>query len=245
MSEVEPLAAFSVSDDGLGSLVALVATIVATFSAMGGSLLLRRTQKHEEEIEERLAASLTWDGVSKVEDGSGRPVVGTAPPTGPRDPSPQRGMDERQFKLMEQYHEQGLAQSQAGFWFSLVMASVGFLVIVVAFLTADEGVNLTRQGRSFLTLLSGAVVEAVASLFFVQSNRARRLMVQFFDRLRVDRKLFEALVLAEAVHDSQLRSNLQVMLALSLAEAKTSPAVLNAVYGRIVMDDEGSTDEDS
>jgi hypothetical protein len=81
-------------------------------------------------------------------------------------------------------------------------------------------------------LLAGTIIESVASLFFVQSNRARRLMVDFFDRLRTDRKLLESLKLVASVPDQKLRSNLQVMLALSLADAKTSPAVLGAVYGR-------------
>lgn len=81
----------------------------------------------------------------------------------------------------------------------MVFASLGFLVIVLAFVTVflsdDGGVD----SANVITLVAGTIVEVISALFFVQTNRARVLMVDFFDRLRVDRKLREALSLAEQV----------------------------------------------
>jgi hypothetical protein len=74
------------------------------------------------------------------------------------------------------------------------------------------------QAANVVTLVAGAIVEAVSALFFVQTNRARVLMVDFFDRLRTDRKLREALSLAVEVGDPRLQSRLQTLLALTLAE---------------------------
>jgi hypothetical protein len=61
-------------------------------------------------------------------------------------------------------------------------------------------------------------IHEVAALFFVQSNKSRQLMVDFFDKLRVDRKLDEALRLASSVDDKKTGSNLKALLSLNFAE---------------------------
>ena len=74
-----------------------------------------------------------------------------------------------------------------------------------------------------LNLVSGTIIEAVAALFFVQSNRARRLMVEFFDRLRADKKLDDALRLAQEIGDGHIQSRLKVLLALDFADVRAAP----------------------
>ena len=102
----------------------------------------------------------------------------------------------RQYALLREYHAQGLAQSRVSFWFSLTFASIGFAVIALAvglFLEATPAGTgwLDNAGKPVFTLVSGTVIDAVAALFFVQSNKARQLMTEFFDKLRIDRKLDE------------------------------------------------------
>ncbi len=72
----------------------------------------------------------------------------------------------------------------------------------------------------------GAITEAVAGLFFAQSNQARRLMAQFFDKLRDDRRLEEAINLADRIADDRLAASLQAVLAMQLVESKVTPSVL-------------------
>ena len=137
---------------------------------------------------------------------------------------------DKQFVLLEEYHAQGLAQARISFWFSLLFASIGFAVIIAAVAIMDKSVALAEQGRTWLTLVAGTVIDAVAGLFFVQSNKARQLMVDFFDRLRNDRKLEEALNIATRLPDSLLRSRLGVILALSLAETAPSDALVASIF---------------
>ena len=130
----------------------------------------------------------------------------------------------RQYALLREYHAQGLAQSRISFWFSLTFASIGFAVIALAvglFLeTAPTGSGwMDNAGKPVFTLVSGTVIDAVAALFFVQSNKARQLMTEFFDKLRTDRKLDESLKLAETISDSIVSSRLKAILALHFAEA--------------------------
>ena len=223
------------SSDGLSTLVAAATALLATLVGGYAGFILRRWRQAEEEVRERLADASMLDESFR----SGSLDLSRDPPSDPeserssaKDQLLEASPEERQFQLLRQYHNQGLSQSRVSFWFSLIFAAVGFLVIITAFLSAERGEAINQQGRAFLTLLAGTIMESVASLFFVQSNHARRLMVDFFDRLRTDRKLLESLKLVTSVPDEKLRSNLQVMLALSLAEAKTSPAVLSAVYDR-------------
>lgn len=80
-----------------------------------------------------------------------------------------------------------------------------------------------------VTLVAGAIVEAVAGLFFVQSNRARRLMTEFFDRFRADQRLEQALRLANGMSDAQLQSRLHAALALSFGQVALNHDLLGTV----------------
>lgn len=135
-------------------------------------------------------------------------------------------LEERNEVLLKDYHAHGLAQSRVAFQFSLVFASLGFLLIagsVVAALFQDA------RDATVPALVSGTVIEAVSGLFFVQSNRARAVMTSFFEKARVDRSLTEALRLAEEVPDPLIRSRLQTVLSLRLAKAEATDDVLRTV----------------
>lgn len=123
----------------------------------------------------------------------------------------------RRQALLETYHNQGLSQSRVSFWFSLALGIFGFGVIVFAVLTKNKETG---------TYIAGAVTEGVAALFFTQSNQARRLMSEFFEKLRDDRRLEESLNLTDKITDPQLRSSLQALLAMQLVNSKVSPSVL-------------------
>ena len=96
----------------------------------------------------------------------------------------------QQYLLLKEYHAQGLAQSRMSFWFSLIFASIGFAVIALSigiFLQQSRDASagwLDTAGKPIFTLVAGTIIDAVAGLFFVQSNKSRQLMVDFFDKLR-------------------------------------------------------------
>lgn len=139
---------------------------------------------------------------------------------------------DKQYLLLKEYHAQGLAQSKVSFWFSLIFAALGFAVIVSAIFSVEEGTaNLIEQKRTLITLIAGTVIDAVSALFFVQSNKARQLMVDFFDRLRNDRKLEESLKLASGIEQADLRSRLNALLSLSFADIKTNDGFLASLLG--------------
>jgi hypothetical protein len=125
---------------------------------------------------------------------------------------------DRQYALLKEYYAQGLAQSKISFWFSLIFAALGFGVIITALLTIDRGASITQQGQSIAALVAGTIIDSVSALFFVQSNRARQLMTEFFDKLRIDRKLDESLNLVGAIGDKELQGRMQALLALNFVE---------------------------
>jgi hypothetical protein len=106
-----------------------------------------------------------------------------------------------------QYHTQSLSQSRISFWFSLVFATVGFLIIA-------SSVFIYNKESSYIGIVSGTIIDAVSALFFYQSNKARQLMSEFFDRLRADRKLEESLKLCDTIDDPIMRNSLKVKLSL-------------------------------
>lgn len=143
--------------------------------------------------------------------------------------------DTPQTALMREYHTQGLSQSRISFWFSLIFASLGFAIIALAvgiFMEHESNPNagwLDTAGKPIFTLISGTIIDAVSALFFVQSNKARQLMTDFFDKLRIDRKLDEALQLMAQIPDQVIQSRVKAIVALTFSEVIMNESVLTAM----------------
>jgi hypothetical protein len=101
----------------------------------------------------------------------------------------------------------------------------------VSLLTMDKSLALTAQGKTFVGLVAGTIIDAVSALFFVQSNKARLLMTEFFDKLRTDRKFEESLQMCERVPDPDAQSRLKVLLALNFAEVSPPESIIKEVLG--------------
>lgn len=144
----------------------------------------------------------------------------------------------QQYALLREYHAQGLAQSKISFWVSLVFAAFGFAIIALSVhsylsdVQSTQENNVAAMGKPIFSLISGTVIEAVAGLFFVQSNRSRELMVAFFDKLRTDRKLDESLKLVESISDENVSNRLKAMLAISYSEIPVDGEILNRIIAK-------------
>ncbi|SRR5260221_4559169 len=123
---------------------------------------------------------------------------------------------------VDEYHQQSISQSRISFWFSLVLATLGFIIIATSVFTFADKAN-------YLGIVAGTIVDAVAALFFHQTNRARALMADFFDRLRTDRKLEESLKLCSATSSSVLQDALRVRLALHFSGIENSDQALKDI----------------
>jgi hypothetical protein len=143
----------------------------------------------------------------------------------------------QQYALLQEYHSQGLAQSKISFWFSLIFAAIGFTIIIISVLTytlaseaAHESVSIIdKAGKPIFAVVAGTIIDAVAALFFVQSNKARQLMTEFFDKLRVDRKLDESLIVLSQIEDKKIGSRVKALLALNFAEVDVSDDVFRRI----------------
>lgn len=126
---------------------------------------------------------------------------------------------------VDEYHRQSIAQSRISFWFSLAFAGLGFLIIATSvFAYSDKA--------GYLGVIAGTIIDAIAALFFYQSNRARQLMAEFFDRLRTDRKLEEALRLCDEINDGKIRDALRVRLSLHFSGIGTTADFIPIIHGQ-------------
>ncbi|HEX8650279.1 MAG TPA: hypothetical protein VF708_05530 [Pyrinomonadaceae bacterium] len=123
-------------------------------------------------------------------------------------------LEAQQIYQLIKYHKNSLGQSHISFWFSIGAATFGFIVILIGIVSVIFGSSLSS---ALINILSGAIIDAVAALFFAQSNQARRLMTDFFDKLRSDRQFNESLRLCEAIPDPQVKSMLMAQLSLFFA----------------------------
>jgi uncharacterized membrane protein (DUF485 family) len=141
--------------------------------------------------------------------------------------STRRPEEDETYKILREYSAQGLGQSRVSFNVSIGFAALGFLVLVVGVLVAI----FSKSGKStaVIPVISGGIVEAVSALFFTVNARAQKVMVEFFDKLRDDRRIEEALRLRSTITDEAMANRLQVLLALQFVTADEAPALLRQI----------------
>jgi len=187
------------------SVVAVVVSIIGAFSSGAlrhiklGSLELRGGPVEKRQVEEIIRSVTTADSSSVPFEA----------------------------EQLASYYAQVLTHSKISFWFSLVFASIGFFIIVLAaFMHAEAD-----TGSTIARFVAGGVVDAVAALFFVQSKRAQDSMSDFFDKLRRDRNHVEARKLCESLDTPEAKDALRVRLALHYAEVTDPDAIAKSIYG--------------
>lgn len=115
-----------------------------------------------------------------------------------------------EIEALASYYNQALARANISFWFSLVFASFGFGLIVIAFFSHADG----DVAGTVVKVLSGSVVEAVSALFFVQSTNAQKSMGEFFEKLRLDRLNAEAREMISEIENVERRDQLRAQIIL-------------------------------
>lgn len=146
-----------------------------------------------------------------------------------------RQQDDVPFEVeqLTNYYSQILSQSKISFWFSLVFASLGFVAILVAAFFFTSGPS-GATGATVAQFVAGAIMEAVASLFFVQSKNAQKSMGDFFDKLRNDRLHMESRKLCEAIQNSGAQDALKLNLALHYAGVANSETIAKQISEAIL-----------
>jgi TRADD-N domain-containing protein len=148
-------------------------------------------------------------------------------------------VDERRYRLLRAYATQGLTQSKISFNTSLSAAALGFVVILVGVVLSLLG---GRIEQAIVPVIGGAVIDAVSLLFFVQDRRHQKTMFDFFERLREDRKLDEALTLLRNTPDEQIRSRVQAAMVLHFAGVPEALHVLGIANATARSSDAPQTD---
>ena len=111
---------------------------------------------------------------------------------------------------LAKYYGEVLAQSKTSFWFSLVFAVIGFLVILVAaFMFSGK-----QDTTTLIQMLAGTIIDAVSALFFVQSRHAQKSMADFFDKLRQDRQHTDSKSMCESISDPIAKDALKMQLSI-------------------------------
>lgn len=153
------------------------------------------------------------------------------------------GKDDIPFEVeqLTNYYSQILSQSKIAFWFSLVFASLGFVAIVVAafFYTSES------SGTTIAQFVAGTIMEAVASLFFVQSKNAQKSMGDFFDKLRSDRLHLESRKLCDDIANSDAQDALKLHLSLHYAGVSNSEGVAKHISETVIASPNKSSQQDA
>lgn len=126
-----------------------------------------------------------------------------------------------QASMLTQIYSHGLAQAKVSFFVSIIFGMVGSAVLLtgvgLAIVHADS--NGSRYA-AIVTQTAGAVIDLLAGVFFLQSNRTRRDMgaqgVMLRDDGRFDRRLKAAGVLSDNISDEPLRDQVRAQMALQL-----------------------------
>lgn len=128
---------------------------------------------------------------------------------------------------LAKYYGEVLAQSKTSFWFSLVFAVIGFLVIIVAaFMFSGK-----QDTTTLIQMLAGSIIDAVAALFFVQSRHAQKSMADFFDKLRQDRQHTDSKNMCESICDTIAKDALKMQLSIYYSGVPNADKVSEYLIG--------------
>ncbi|MEU9443821.1 hypothetical protein AB0D42_23535 [Streptomyces sp. NPDC048304] len=126
--------------------------------------------------------------------------------------------------MLTEIYSHGLAQAKLSFFVSLVFAACGSTILLSGVLLAIA--NSAGDGQKYATITtqtSGVVINLLAGVFFMQSNRARKDMGEQGVMLREDsrsgRNLKAAGVLVDSISDEELRNKVRGQMALQLVES--------------------------
>ncbi len=136
---------------------------------------------------------------------------------------------EKQAAILREMYTQGLAQARNSFRVSIAFAVIGALVLLGGIgLAIWNAPSTGDRYASIVATTAGIVINLTASLFFVQSNRARRSMTEQAVLLREeslsDRRLNAARELAAAISDEPKRNDVRARLALAILPAEIEGA---------------------
>lgn len=196
----------------MGLIVPIITVIASLISLFRAS---KNSNKEAEEVNRKL------ETIRQKEMSEG--------PEAAKSEALKRSIEEEKYELFLKYHSQGLSQATVSFWFSLIFASIGFIIIAMGILTVQSEIEIWKQGKAWISLISGTIIDAVSALFFVQSNKARQLMIDFFDKLRVDRKFEESLKLTNEIPDEAIRSKVKTLLSMHFADIKINDNNLSII----------------
>lgn len=114
--------------------------------------------------------------------------------------------------LVNGYHQQALSQAKVQFWFSIAAATVGFVYIIYAASQIDGTIML-----SYMKVLPGVIIDAVAALFFRQAEKTRERATELYDRLRQDLQMLRAESVVGSIENLTIRSAVKAQIALHMA----------------------------
>lgn len=144
---------------------------------------------------------------------------------------------EKQILLLNEYYKQGLSESYISFYFSVLSAVIGFSIILISlFRLAVLGEDI--QGIEVIQIIGGTIISAVSGMFFNLSNKAKEVMIDFSDKLRIDSKLSESMKLIEKISDPIIKDKIQALLVLNFAGVEVDSVQFTKILGDLDLESE-------
>jgi len=144
---------------------------------------------------------------------------------------------EKQILLLNEYYKQGLSESYISFYFSVLSAVVGFSIILISlFRLAILGKDM--QGIEVIQIIGGTIISAVSGLFFNLSNKAKEVMIDFSDKLRIDSKLNESMKLIEKISNPIIKDKIQALLVLNFAGVEVDSVQFTKILSDLNLESE-------
>ncbi|MBN6541758.1 TRADD-N-associated membrane domain-containing protein [Actinacidiphila bryophytorum] len=130
-----------------------------------------------------------------------------------------------QESMLTQIYSHGLAQAKVSFFVSIIFGMFGSAVLLAGVgLAIMHAENDGNRYAAIVTQTSGAVIDLLAGVFFLQSNRTRRDMgrqgVMLREDSQFDRRLRAAGILSDNISDVPLRDQVRAQMALRLVDGQ-------------------------
>ncbi len=134
-----------------------------------------------------------------------------------------RNIANSNMKLIVKYYDQNLLQHRMTFFTTLIIASLGFITILMGLLLFFNNEIENNTNIAYMTSAGGIIAELISVLFFSQNSKVMKQLKENHQSLKNGLDLETAISLAENLPEEDKNLEMKKIISLLLNKAIENP----------------------
>lgn len=126
-------------------------------------------------------------------------------------------------EIIKSLSNRGIQEAGIAFWLSILSGIIAFTMIIgtIAYIIITKDMTYF----AYINIIASVILESSSILFMRQAKDYRKLMIEYFDRLKIEKNIKKAEKITDKITNEILRSKIYSILSLNLARAHGSDQI--------------------